>query len=118
MVAEATINKHANTLLSKYIILYTEKYNRAPADLNRYRDKWIFRNMYEDLGGVQAARVVEYYFKTGHPGHPVKYLGFNYDRLSQILLDLDKDEVDRLKIRKETEERVRKWEEKNGNSRG
>lgn len=115
MVAEATINKHATALLGQYISLYTEKYSRPPADLNRYRDKWIFRNMYEDLGKDQAARVVEYYFKTGHPGHPLKYLGFNYDRLSRILIELDEDEADRLRLRKETEQRVKEWELKNGN---
>lgn len=115
MVTEATINKHATTLLNQYIATYTEKYKKAPTDLNRYRDKWIFRNMYEDLGKEQAARVIEYYFRTGHPGHPLKYLGFNYDRLSQILIDLEKDEEDRLLLRRETERRVKEWEEKNGN---
>ena len=115
MVAEATVNRHATTLLTQYVTLYQERYGKTPPDLNRYRDKWIFRNMYEDLGNKQAARVIEYYFKTSRVGHPVQYLGYNYDRLSQIVLDLDKDKEDRLRLRKETEARVKEWDAKNGN---
>jgi hypothetical protein len=115
MVAEATINKHATTLLTQYVTRYQEKYGKTPVDMNRYRDKWIFRNMYEDLGNVQAARVIDFYFKTSRIGHPVKFLGNNYDRLNRILNELDKDEKERLQLRKETEQRVKEWEKKNAN---
>jgi hypothetical protein len=112
MVAEATINKHANLLVAQYIKRYEEIYGRPP-ELNRYRDKWGFRGMYEDLGSKQAERVVEYYFKTSHPGHPLAYLLYNYDKLNRILVELDNDEQNRIRLRKETEERVKKWEEMN-----
>lgn len=115
MVAEATINKHATTLLNLYINTYVDKYGKPPVDINRYRDKWIFRNMFEDLGVKQAERVILYFFRTSRPGHPVKYLGNNYDRLNRILIDLDNDEQERLRLRKETEKRVREWEKKHGN---
>jgi hypothetical protein len=115
MVAEATINKYATVLLTQYVTLYQEKYGKNPIDLNRYRDKWIFRNMYEDLGKDQAKKVVDYYFKTSRVGHPIKYLGNNYDRLSRILDELERDEADRILLRKETEQRVKDWEEKSGN---
>ena len=114
MVSEATINKYANLLLNEYIDFYTKKYGCAP-EMNRYRDKWGFRGMYEDLGNKQASRVVEYYFKTGRIGHPLQYLLYNYDKLNQILNELDKDAEDRIKLRKETEARVKKWEEENAN---
>lgn len=112
MVAEATINKYANILLAKYMKNYEARYGRVP-EMNRFRDKWGFRGMYEDLGSNQAERVVDYYFRTSRPGHPLSYLLYNYDKLNKILLELDKDAENRIRLRKETEERVKKWEEMN-----
>jgi len=117
MVTEATINKHATALLDHYVQCYTEKYGQAPT-VNRYRDRWGFRNMYEDLGPAQAKMVVEYYFKTQRPAHPMMQLFNNYDRLSTIMNDQNNDEQNRMRLTKETEQRVKEWEEKIANSRG
>lgn len=114
MVSEATINKYANELLALYVSLYTDKYGSAPS-MNRYKYKWGFKAMYEDLGPKPAREVIEYYFKTTRPGHPLEHLLYNYEKLNQIVKDIAKDEVDRAEWRKKTEQRVKEWEQNHGN---
>jgi hypothetical protein len=109
MVAEATINKYTNELLALYIDRYTSLYGKTPV-MNRFKQKWGFRAMYEDLGLAQAKKVIEHYFKTERFGHPIDYLLYNYEKLNLILIELEKDAVDREQLRKETEQRVREWE--------
>lgn len=109
MASEATINKYTNELLALYVNLYQDKYDKVPT-MNRFKQKWGFRGMYEDLGLAQAKKVVEYYFRTSRVGHPIDYLLYNYEKLNVILIELEKDARDREKWRKETEQRVKEWE--------
>lgn len=113
-MAQTTLNKQTHGLIGKYIQLWTAKYRKAPV-INRYREKWGFQSMIEDLGYDRALKVTEYYFKTDHPGHPVNYLLFNYDKFHNILNELEDDEVNREKLRRATEARVREWEARHGN---
>lgn len=109
MASEATVNKNARELLTLYVSLYQKKYNKTP-EMNRFKQQWGFRGMYEDLGRAQAVKVVEYYFRTSRPGHPIDYLLYNYEKLNRILTEIEKDARDREQWRKETEQRVKEWE--------
>lgn len=113
MVSEATLKKHMNSLVTLYLKHYVEKYDRQPAAFNRHRDKWGFESMVQDLGYERAQEVVEYYFKTNRPLHPVQYLLYNYDKLDILMKEYAKDELDRAELRRLTEKRVKEW---NGNT--
>lgn len=117
MVSQATLNKQANALITLYVKEYSAKYNRAP-NINRYREKWGFISMVEDLGYERAQKIIEYYFTTGRIGHPVQGLLQNYDRLNRILTEMAEDEKNRERLRRETEQRVREWEAVHGNESG
>lgn len=114
MVAQATLNKQANALITLYVNLYNDKYGRGP-QVNRYREKWGFLSMIEDLGYQRAQEVVTYYFNTGRVGHPVQQLLFNYDKLDKVMREIADDEAKRAEIRAATEKRVREWESARGN---
>lgn len=115
MVAQATLTKQANALITLYANEYADKYSKAPV-MNRFRDKWGFQGMVEDLGYGRAQEVVKYYFRTSRVGHPLQYLLYNYEKLDQILKELAEDEVKREELRKLTEKRVAEWEARSGNS--
>lgn len=117
MVSEATINKYAGVLLNYYVAGYETKHGHPPV-INRHRDKWGFRNMYEDIGVDQGKATIDYFLRTPRPDHLPAQLFQNYDRLNLIRLEQEQDEVDRVRLRQETEARVREWEQKIGNSRG
>ena len=115
MVSQATLVKYGNALINLYTTTYSEKYGRAPV-INRHRDKWGFQSMAEDLGYERSKEVIEYYFRTGRVGHPLQHLLYNYEKLDTILKELAEDEVKRAELRKMTEQRVKEWQERNGNT--
>ena len=114
MVAEATLVKQSNALITQFIKSWTERYGKAPV-LNRYKWKWAFRDMIDDLGYERAKEVVAYYFRTNRIGHPVEHLAYNYDQLHNILLEREKDNEKTALLMRETEQRVKEWEKKLGN---
>jgi hypothetical protein len=116
MVAQATLSKQANALINLYASHYLDKYSSQPT-LNRFREKWGFQSMIEDLGYGRAQEVIAYYFKTGRLGHPVQYLLYNYDKLNIILREIAEDEITREELKAATAARVAEWEARqNGNS--
>lgn len=114
MVAQSTLTKQANALVTQFIKNYTGKYGSAPV-LNRYKEKWAFQDMISDLGYDRAQKVVDYYFRTNKPFHPVQYLAYNYERLNKVMLEREEDNRKLEQIARETEIRVKEWEEKLGN---
>lgn len=117
-MAQDPLAKQANALVTLFVSLWTDKYKRKPTNVNRYRDKWGFQDMIGDLGYDRSREIMEYYFKTSRAGHPLQYLLYNYEKLDQILREIEEDEVNRAELRAATEKRVREWEQKNGNARG
>jgi hypothetical protein len=113
MVAQATLTKQGNALVTLFVKAHTEKYGVAPK-LNRYKAKWGFQSMIEDLGYERSKEIVEYYFRTGKQGHPVEFLHMNYERIADYYEERKRDEEKRAELRRLTEQQVREWEEKNG----
>jgi hypothetical protein len=114
MVAQSTLTKQANGLVTLYIKNWTDKYGKAPT-INRFKHKWAFQDMIQDLGYERAKKVVDYYFRTGRLGHPIEHLIYNYEQLNNIMLEREADQENMAKLAKETEKRVKEWEEKLGN---
>jgi hypothetical protein len=92
-------------LISIYEMLYKEKYNRAPK-LNKYREKWAMQDVIDSIGFDRARDVLEYYFKTNRPGHPLQQFFFNFDKLDQVMIELEKDKLSREKLREQTKQMV------------
>lgn len=109
MASQATLTKQGNALVTLFINLYTEKYGAAPR-LNRYKAKWGFQSMVEDLGYEMAQEVINYYFRTGKQGHPVEFLHMNYERIAEYNEERKRDEKMREELRRETEQRMKELE--------
>lgn len=105
----AVTQQQVHALISHYLKLYGEKYESAPRDFNRYRDKWGFQSMIEDFGAARARQIVDYYFSTARPTHPTNYLLFNYDKMNNAMLERDEDEKKRAQLRAESKRRVEEW---------
>lgn len=104
-MAQSQEQKQAFALLDLYVVCYVQKYKRRPS-VNRYRDKWGFTDMVSDLGMDMSKEVIEYYFKTTRPGHPLTSLFNSYDRLAATLREREEDRKNRVKLREETKKRV------------
>jgi hypothetical protein len=96
-------------LISIYEMLYKEKYNRAPS-LNKYREKWAMQDVIDSIGFDRARDVLTYYFKTKKPGHPLQHFLFNFDKLDNVMVELEKDKLVRQKLRMQTKQMVEERE--------
>lgn len=99
-----------NDLVQLYKQFYRKEYGRDP-DLNKFRDSFGFASMLHDYNIVECKEIIEYYFKTGGE-HSTRRLFENYDGLRQAKERSDKDHDKIGKLLKETEQRVKQWEEK------
>lgn len=113
-MASKVSSTQVNALITQYLTLYQERYGRKPTDFNRYKEKWGFASMIEDLGNARAKEVVSYYFETNNIGHPVSKLLYNYEKLDEIMTERAADEELRARLRRESEARVKAWREKHG----
>lgn len=102
-----------NTLVTYFLNQFKAKYDAAPKDFNRYRDKWGFQAMIEDYGMDQSKKIIDYYFGTARPYHPTNYLLFNYEKLNNAMLEREEDEANRAKLRAESRRRVEEWRKLN-----
>lgn len=108
MVTQATLTNYANELLNIYVANWENKYGKSP-EINRYKVRWGFQDMATDLGIGRARKVIDFYFTTEKLNHPLQYLLYNYERLDRIMREVEKDEIDREELRRETEKRVKEW---------
>ena len=114
-VTPATKVKRAALLFDKYVDIFEAKYPGVDSKVNKFRDKWGFLDMLEDVGNLRSVEIIEYYFSTPRRGHPIQYLLYNYDKINLIMRELADDVVKREELRLSTEQRVKEWELKNGN---
>lgn len=115
-MAKAAANQQAYALISLFIKRYQEKYEKSPADLNRYRDKWGFQDMIDQLGYEDSRGLVDFYFTMTKYGHPVSYLLYNYEKIDAYRRELAEDEANRIKLREQTRLKVMEWDKQNGNT--
>lgn len=104
--------QQTHALISLFLKCYKARYGKEPINFNRYRDKWGFQSMAEDLGIDRAKEVIEYYFETGKAGHPTSHLLNNYDKINAHMIDREKDAINRKKLMLESQKRVEEWRAK------
>ena len=114
MATAAELTKQAYVVLTYFLKKYEDRYKRKPMNWNRYRDKWGFQSMVEDVGVDRAKEIIDYYFDTNKPGHTAAFLFNNYDRINNRMIESEEDKVRRAQLMVESAERVKQWREKNG----
>lgn len=98
-------NKEPYILISLYLSLYKEKYNKVPT-INKFREKWAMQDVIDSVGFERAKELIEYYFLTGKIGHPIQFFFYNFDAMDRMKLEKDKDKKHRDKLRQETKRMV------------
>lgn len=101
----AVKNKEPYMLIAYYEDLYSQKYSRKPK-INRFREKWAMQDVIDSVGYDRAKELLEYYFKTGKPGHPLNFFYYNFDKIDQMKHDIDIDKVNRERLREQTKRMV------------
>ena len=97
--------KQAYALVSLYIALYKNQYNKQPI-VNRYREKWAMNDVIDTVGYDRAKQLIEYYFKCNKPGHSLNWFLYNFDKLDDVLIKLEQDLEHRKDLREQTKQMV------------
>lgn len=64
------------------------------------------QDVIDSVGYDRAKELLEYYFKTGKPGHPLNFFYYNFDKIDQMKHDIDIDKVNRERLREQTKRMV------------
>lgn len=107
-----TDNQRAYAILSYYERLYEERYGSKPV-MNRHRDKWGIIDAIADLGEERVTTLLRFYLDTARK-HSVAEFANNYDVLNASYEESLEDQEHRAKLRRQTEERVRRYREQYG----
>lgn len=101
--------KLVNSLMSKFIQLYEDKYGEKPR-FNRNTEKWGFGYMIDDLG-AETFPTLEYYF-TLRRFHTSQDLLKSYHEVSVWRVEDEEEEKERTILRQETKKRVEESRER------
>ena len=99
------INKEPYILLTIYMALYEQKYGKKPR-INKYKEKWAMQDVLDSIGFEQAKDVLNYYFRTGKNGHPLNFFYNNFDRLEDMMIQINKDVANRARLLEQTKKLV------------
>lgn len=83
-------NKEPYVLMGIYQNLFELKYNKRP-QLNKFREKWAMQDVIDSVGFDKAKSLLEYYFTLEKTGHPLQFFYYNFDKMDQARLELQKD---------------------------
>lgn len=89
--------KTPHVLLSIYEKLYQNKYNQKPK-YNKYKEKWAMQDVIDSVGFDRAVELLNYYFKIDRPNHQLQWFLYNFDKLDDVLHQLNLDKLNRERI--------------------
>jgi hypothetical protein len=87
---------------------YQAKYHK-PSGVNRVREKWNVKSMFDAIGAGESREVIDYYFSLKRSKHDLTWMLYNYDRLLDAKRNLDYDRAEREKLREQTRQRAEQW---------
>jgi hypothetical protein len=98
-------NKEPYILLSLYDSLYKEKYNKV-ARINKFREKWAMQDVLDSVGFDRAKSLLIYYFSTSKSGHPLSFFFYNFDKIDDLMQQMEKDKQNRIVLLEKTKRLV------------
>lgn len=107
------VAKLAYSLIDFFIVQYNSRFKRDP-QINRYRVKYGFQDMINDLGFEQSKRVIEFYISGNRNSYTVNDLLYSYDKINRVIEEQDADEENRRILKEETKRRVEEWKSTHG----
>lgn len=91
--------------MTMYQNLYKDKYGK-PATLNKFREKWAMQDVIDSVGFDKANDLLHYYFTLEKTGHPLQFFYYNFDKMEQARIELQKDIETRRLLRESTKKMV------------
>ena len=64
------------------------------------------QDVIDSVGYDRAKELLEYYFRTNKSGHPLSFFYYNFDKIDQLKIEIDRDKINRERLRAETKKMV------------
>ena len=91
--------------MTNYQNLYKERYGKMPT-LNKFREKWAMQDVIDSVGFQKANDLLHYYFSLEKTGHPLQFFYYNFDKMENARIELQKDIETRRLLRESTKKMV------------
>lgn len=91
--------------MTNYQNLYKERYGKMP-NLNKFREKWAMQDVIDSVGFQKANDLLHYYFSLEKTGHPLQFFYYNFDKMENARIELQKDIETRRLLRESTKKMV------------
>ena len=91
--------------MTNYQNLYNERYGKMPT-LNKFREKWAMQDVIDSVGFQKANDLLHYYFSLEKTGHPLQFFYYNFDKMENARIELQKDIETRRLLRESTKKMV------------
>lgn len=102
----------AFALVDYYVKQYENHYGTKPY-VNRYKGRWGFESVLEDMPLDEAKALIDYYFETvSTNGHNLEWFFYSYDKLFKAKQERDKDAAELAVIRENTRRATEEWRKK------
>lgn len=98
-------NREPYILMTNYQNLYRERYGKMPT-LNKFREKWAMQDVIDSVGFQKANDLLHYYFSLEKTGHPLQFFYYNFDKMENARIELQKDIETRRLLRESTKKMV------------
>lgn len=108
-------DKAVYILLGKYDTLYKERYGVKPK-YNRFKEKWAMQDVIDSVGVERAQELIEYYFKVSKSGHPLTWFFYNFDKLDEMLENIEEDRKRRIRLLEQTKKMVEESEHRSSSN--
>jgi len=87
-----------------------ENINDATDRVYKFVEKKLEEKATEIAEYDRAKELLDYYFKTNKPGHPVNWFFMNFDSMDKMLYQKAEDEINRKKLKQLTKQMVEEME--------
>ena len=91
--------------MTTYQNLYKDRYGKSPT-LNKFREKWAMQDVIDSVGFQKANDLLYYYFSLEKAGHPLQFFYYNFDKMENARIELQKDIETRRLLRESTKKMV------------
>jgi hypothetical protein len=91
--------------MTAYQNLYKDKYGKV-ATINKFREKWAMQDVIDSVGFEKANDLLHYYFTLEKAGHPLQFFYYNFDKMDNARIELQKDFETRRLLREATKKMV------------
>jgi len=98
-------NREPYILMTAYQNLYKDKYGKV-ATINKFREKWAMQDVIDSVGFEKANDLLHYYFTLEKAGHPLQFFYYNFDKMDNARIELQKDFETRRLLREATKKMV------------